>query len=214
MNNKKNIFREAVAPGAAKTTRTAKTTKAAAKAAAIPTQSRMVSISSSAVNTRARTLEQVLDNMAVQSGTGIILTGATGIGKTTFIKQLGKLLGMNVELIEAPHITEEHLINIPFVTFLPNGTTRTGQMDLDPTKINITLAQSHLASILHSSRAIPDSQYMSLVHRFDNNTRALYQKLGGDENTKIGEALLDFEVVQQAQVAQGIPPVQKPPMTH
>lgn len=172
-------MREAAATPAAKPTKSTKT----AKAARIPTQTRMVSISSTAVNTRAKTLEQVLDNMAVQSGTGIILTGATGIGKTTFIKQLGKLLGMNVELIEAPHITEEHLINIPFVTFLPTGATRTGQVDLDPTKINIALAQSHLASLLKSSKPVPDSQYKGLVQRFDNNTRALYQKLGGNEET-------------------------------
>ena len=32
--------------------------------------------------------------------------------------------------------------------------------------------------------------------------------------TKEGEALLDFEVIQITQVAQGVPPAEKPPMTH
>ncbi|MCM2321728.1 MAG: hypothetical protein NDJ90_00525 [Oligoflexia bacterium] len=31
---------------------------------------------------------------------------------------------------------------------------------------------------------------------------------------KVGEALLDFDVVQVTQVAQGVPPADKPPMSH
>lgn len=34
------------------------------------------------------------------------------------------------------------------------------------------------------------------------------------KGTKEGEALLDFDVIQVTQVAQGVPPQEKPPMTH
>lgn len=35
-----------------------------------------------------------------------------------------------------------------------------------------------------------------------------------DAGTKQGEAILDFEATQVAQVAQGVPPTEKPPMAH
>ena len=151
---------------------------------AAPVSTKMLNISAAAgVDTRLDMFEHVFDNMSIKSTTGLLLAGSTGIGKTTFVKQLGKLLGMNVELIEAPHITEEHLINIPFITFKPNGTASSSSIHLDPANVNVNLANSHLASLLRSSQPIPDSTYIANSKKFDNNTRTIYQRLGGDEST-------------------------------
>ena len=143
----------------------------------------MVNLGSASLDTRLRMIEQIFDNMGIKTGTGMLLAGSTGIGKTTMIKQLGKLLGINVVLIEAPHVTEEHLINIPFITFAPNGTKKPDMARIDMDNVNVTLAQSHLATTLRSSKPIADSQYLANVRGFDNNTRTLYQRLGGDEST-------------------------------
>ena len=147
----------------------------------------MVSISKTSLAGRTEMLDHVLDNMMVNSQTGILLTGSTGIGKTTFVRQLGKLLGMNVEMLEAPHVTEEHLINIPFIVFKPNGTKSRGQLDLDPNNVEVELARSNLATVLRSYKPITDAQYIDNVRNFNANDMALYQHMGGTEDTIPGE---------------------------
>ena len=51
-------------------------------------------------------IEQVLDNMRLKHGTGLLLAGTTGIGKTTFVEDFAKLIGLSLIVIEAPHVTE------------------------------------------------------------------------------------------------------------
>ena len=133
------------------------------------------------LSSRVNSIEHVLDNMTSGHGTGLLLTGPTGIGKTTFVKQLGKLLGMSVLLIEAPHVTEEHLINIPFITFKPlQGRQKSGSINVDLNNFDVTLAKSYLASELKSANHIPDAEYMKAIQSTDNNTKALYKELGGE----------------------------------
>lgn len=145
---------------------------------------KMVNIKSGKLGNRVNSLEQVLDNMSLTHGTGLMLGGNTGIGKTTFVKQLGKILGMNVVVIEAPHITEEHLINIPFITFEPvRGAGRTQTDVLDTTNFNVTLAKSHLASVLRSAQPIDDATYMNSIKNSNANIKSIYAELGGNETT-------------------------------
>lgn len=130
---------------------------------------------------RFETFEHVLDNMIYHHGTSIMLKGTTGIGKTTLVKQLAKLLGLSLIVIEAPHITEEEVINIPFIVFSPLRNTGTAYTDsLSVKEWNVELSQSHLAYQLQEAVRLTDQQYMATVSKFDSNTMALYQAFDGD----------------------------------
>ena len=135
-----------------------------------PASVEKVTISTAASPETIRVINHVLDNMHSSHRTGLLLAGSTGIGKTTFVKQLAKLLGMKMILIEVPHITEENLINIPFMVFdhaHPRGQkgneTFEKKTDSSGRTYNVVLGQSYLAAQLQKATLIPDSQYMSDV---------------------------------------------------
>ena len=133
------------------------------------------------LSSRVNSIEQVLDNMTSSHGTGLLIAGSTGIGKTTFVKQLGKLLGMSIILVEAPHITEEHLINIPFITFKPlQGQKKSGSVNVDLNNFEVTLAKSHLATELKTANPIAEVEYLKAMQSADNNTKALFKEIGGE----------------------------------
>lgn len=103
-------------------------------------------------------LTQITDNMLSSSVKGLMIGGDTGLGKTSFIKQLGKILGLPVVIVEVPHVTEEELINIPFIVVQPNGQTAKGVDTIKPdggdgkvvnrTQFGLKLSKSHLVSTL------------------------------------------------------------------
>lgn len=103
-------------------------------------------------------LTQITDNMLSSSVKGLMIGGDTGLGKTSFIKQLGKILGLPVVIVEVPHVTEEELINIPFIVVQPNGQTTKGVDTIKPdggdgksvtrTQFGLKLSKSHLVSSL------------------------------------------------------------------
>jgi len=139
-----------------------------------------VAVPSSNLDTRTTQVEHVLDNMLASHGTGMLLTGGTGIGKTTFIKDLGRLLGMPVFLVEAPHVTEEHVINIPFISFdnsTPNG--KASSINVTAGGYRVQLAKSYLAVRLHQARAVPDAQLLNSMHSASANLQKLWENLGG-----------------------------------
>jgi MoxR-like ATPase len=146
-----------------------------------PERTRMITVPSSAVEPRVNAIEQVFDNMKLQNVAPVMLAGSTGIGKTSFVKQLGKLLGLNVEIIEVPHVAEEHLINIPFLIQKPTG--QSAQKTIDFTQWDVTMAESYLASVLKAMKPISDTQYLANVKKFDKNLRAIYEQLGGTDDT-------------------------------
>jgi MoxR-like ATPase len=151
------------------------------KAAQAP---KKVQVAGSNLETRTHQLEQVIDNMDVSHGTGLLLAGATGIGKTTFVKQLGKLMGMPVILVEAPHITEEHLINIPFIVFDPvSKMGHTQSVNVSAQNFHVQLGQSHLASELAHKKAVPDQTLINMMRGADANLKKLWQNMGGDDVT-------------------------------
>jgi MoxR-like ATPase len=180
------------APVAKKTAPATTTTKAAQVA-------QRVQVASSGLDTRTRQLEQVMDNMLLKHGTGLMLAGATGIGKTTFVKQMGKLLGLPVILVEAPHITEEHLINIPFIVFEPVSKTGHAQsVNVNAQNFHVQLGQSHLAAELAHKKPVPDATLISMMRGADANLKQLWHNMGGDEKTipaEIAEARSEYRVI-------------------
>lgn len=89
----------------------------------------------------------------------LLLTGDPGVGKTTFIRQLAQLAGIPLVSIEAPHISAEHLINIPFVVIDSQG-IENGEMQFSKDKgksldkLDIEHAESNLRSIIRKKRAL------------------------------------------------------------
>jgi MoxR-like ATPase len=148
---------------------------------------KMVDVPVSSNSTRIRTAKQIMRNMEVSHGTGMILAGGTGIGKTTFVEQMGRLLGMPVITIEAPHVSEEHLINIPFVIFDPATGRKTKGSDSMPASANmnfsVKMARSYLATQLNKMQQTPDQQYLKGITRQTPDFHDLYTQLGGDANT-------------------------------
>jgi MoxR-like ATPase len=179
------------APAAAPATATAKAASLLLKKAAPATTTtkaaqvtQKVVVSGSNLETRTHQLEQVIDNMTLSHGTGLLLAGATGIGKTTFVKQLGKLMGMPVILVEAPHITEEHLINIPFIVFDPVSKGAHAQsVNVSTQNFHVQLGQSHLAAELAHKKAMPDATLINMMRSADANLKKLWQNMGGTDTT-------------------------------
>jgi MoxR-like ATPase len=174
------ILNEAApAMASAKPSKTPTSATTTSKAAAT---TKKIQVGSTNLDSRTTQIEHVIDNMTVAHGTGLLLAGPTGIGKTTFVKQVGRLMGLPVILVEAPHITEEHLINIPFVVFEP--TTKSGKASsvaVDPTTYHVQLGQSHLASELAKKRSLNDAALLNEIKSADANVKKLWSNMGGSD---------------------------------
>ncbi len=130
----------------------------------------------------------------------VLFTGSAGIGKTTTVLNFGKTLGIPVVVIEVPHITEEHLINIPFIVQnqdTKKGGTSTAEVHGDPNSTDansefwkdngeykIILANSVLYSTLSKKQTTPDDEYLDYINNHaPSECRAMFFKHGGNEDT-------------------------------
>ena len=72
-------------------------------------------------NTRDHYIKTIIYNLLGISNNSlsekdyIMLGGLTGVGKTTLIEYISQLLNIELFSIEASHLSEEHIINIPFI---------------------------------------------------------------------------------------------------
>lgn len=114
---------------------------------------------------------------------GVLLAGDPGIGKTTFVELFGSLLGIKTVIIEVPHITEEHLINIPFIVFNPitNQEQRMSSQMNDEYKL--VLAQSNLYTQIAAAEPLSDQQYIEHIKNSPTYIQDLYKHFGGTEDT-------------------------------
>lgn len=105
---------------------------------------------------------------------------------TTFINYFARLLGIDVITIEAPHITEEHLVNIPFIVFdSKTNTQRAGSEQLKEkgNTYEIVLADSNLYTQLIRSRKTEDAQYLKNIYAAPKDVQIVFEHFGGDKDT-------------------------------
>lgn len=114
---------------------------------------------------------------------GILLAGDPGIGKTTFVEMFGSLLGMKVIVIEVPHVTEEHLINIPFIVFNPQTHQQQGNSSSikQTDDYQMVLADSNLFTQLTTAAVMDDSAYIDHIKKSPAAVQNMYKALGGTE---------------------------------
>ena len=144
-------------------------------------------------------MNEIIDNMLDESKKKVMLAGDTGIGKTSFVKDFCKMLGMPMVLIEVPHTVEEHLINIPFIVIDANGGKSQGVESIDvapepgndteqPTSYDIELARSNLVTTLERHNKISDAQYASHIAKLPANVKALLDEFNQQNPRQIQRA--------------------------
>lgn len=137
---------------------------------------------------RTELVEKILRNMTAQhqnvTTTGILLAGDPGVGKTSFMHYFAELIGVELIVIEAPHISEEHIINIPFITVNPvTGEEKSSSVGIDDTDYKIVLSKSNLLSQIQSSKKVSDAQYLKKIYKSTTDIINVFENLGGDEKT-------------------------------
>ena len=152
-------------------------------------------LDASAISKRYEITKKVIINMenknlsskSAKMQCSVMLAGDPGTGKTSFVKAFCKLLGINEIIIEAPHITEEHLINIPFIVYNPIK-NKSANVDVryDPKTSRVVLADSHLFTNLNKMALTPEEKYLATIYdssKTDALTRRIFEKFGGNKNT-------------------------------
>jgi MoxR-like ATPase len=160
---------------------------------------------STSYETRVDLAERILSNMAIQAGglgrTGMLLAGDPGVGKTSFIRFFARLTGLSLITVEAPHITEEHIINIPFIvvragTNHEQKVTTGGEVDAD---YKIVMSDSNLYTQITKEKKLSDSEYLSDIYKSGDKTLIkIFEELGGDEKTipkLVDEVRKKFEMI-------------------
>lgn len=113
---------------------------------------------------------------------GYLLGGDTGVGKTSFVKDLCALLGMELVIIETPHIVEEHIIDIPFIVVKPAGETKMNHMQIDTktpkAQFDIKFAKSNLYTTLVAATKQPDAALLANVSKRPD-LMLIWEKMGG-----------------------------------
>ena len=159
--------------------------------------------SSASYDQRINIAEKILANMKAKSQSigksGILLAGDPGVGKTSFIRFFSLLTGIELITIEAPHITEEHIINIPFIVYDPiTKSEKAATTEFETSEYKIVLSDSHLFSSIKSVRKVPDDQFLQAIYRSPADVIKVFEELGGDKDTipdDIQEARDNFKVV-------------------
>lgn len=162
-----------------------------------------INASSTSFDQRLRILGSIFANMKTRSqGTGksgIMLAGDPGVGKTSFIRFFSTLTGIELITIEAPHITEEHIVNIPFIVYDPvSKREEPGSTDFDTSDFKVVLSDSNLYSKLKAIKKLPDAQYLKAIYRAPADVIKIFEELGGDKNTipdDIAEIRESFKVI-------------------
>ena len=152
-------------------------------------------------------------DISVSSNTHLYQT-ADGVihHNTSWVKDFSQLTGIELIVIEAPHITEEHIINIPFIMFNPiTGQQKKGATSVAPTgatevekddewqEFRVVLSDSNLFSQINKAKNVPDAQYLKeLYAKGRPDTIKMFESLHGEQDTVpnlIDKARKNFKVI-------------------
>jgi DNA polymerase III delta prime subunit len=122
--------------------------------------------------------ETMMDNMAnrmeFEQFNGVMLSGPPGTGKTQRIGLFAKMLGMPLITLEAPHLIEEHIINIPFI--ISNGGKES--------EYSVQLAESNLYSIITEMKVLSDEELLTSIYSAETKEVAqIFEQFGGNKTT-------------------------------
>jgi MoxR-like ATPase len=102
----------------------------------------------------------VLKNMMGTSKGRLLLTGDPGTGKTSSVQTVMSLLRMNVITIEAPHVSEEHIINVPYLVKRGVADTKhESSFEEIGSSFEVVNADSNLITTLRKAKPIKDVEY-------------------------------------------------------
>ena len=144
------------------------------------------------VTTHKSILQNMISRMTSTGGSKqLLLSGEPGTGKTSFVKQFCRLLGMDYIILEVPHIIEEHLINIPFLYFDSATNTEThhepkidNSDSTDRINAKLVKARSVLHQRLVSGKQSSDEQLLRFIYNeAPKNYINLWESLGGNNTT-------------------------------
>lgn len=141
-------------------------------------------------------IEHIFDNMHIKhtglDSTGYLLGGDTGVGKTSFIRDLAALLGLELVIIETPHIVEEHIIDIPFIVVKPAGDAKNAHLQVDTAspQFDIKFAKSNLYVALTRANKMDDAALLRMVNS-KQHLMPIWKELGGDEDV-IPEEIMEL----------------------
>lgn len=143
-----------------------------------------------------RTIKTILSNMGKrQNGSvySIMLSGDPGIGKTSMMRQLSRLLGIEILVLEAPHIIGEHIIQIPFIVYNPKESETTGHNGAikasnfieneNTSDFDLVYSNSYLLQELNGKKKIPDDEYIDYIYSQSPQYIKMYEDLGGTKET-------------------------------
>jgi len=142
-------------------------------------------VSSVSFDKKIEILEHIFDNMLVQhydlGSVGYMLGGDTGVGKTSFIKDLSRLLGLELILIETPHLIEEHIVRIPFIVFKDDKEEKKELSVEGGPEFEVKLAKSNLHTQLTGANKLTDAQYIKSIYAGSEDLTKIYEQLGGSK---------------------------------
>ena len=133
-------------------------------------------------------------NMLSTAAKRIMVSGDTGLGKTSFVKQFSKIFGLASIIVEIPHAVEEHLLNIPFMVFDKTGAATQDAVQIQ-TKGKDTVVQgvSYLASELKKIHKNPDAEYAATIKTYDPGTQELIKQFEESYPGQIAEVRARYD---------------------
>lgn len=156
---------------------------------------RVAKATTSPIDKQENVVNTILSNMSSpQTGSryGILLQGDPGVGKTSMTRQMARLLGLEILIIEAPHIIGEHIIQIPFIVYNPNDSVsanHTGNIqakakldsegEVSETDFDLVYSNSYLLQELKGKKKIADENYLEYIYKQDKHITKVFEDLGG-----------------------------------